>query len=116
MSPMISSPVGRKMLERLDGLHDVEGRHVASLHLLAVHVDLDGPDLAAEDDRRDRAGDRHDPAAHLVTADVVERLFVKALPVQCHQAGRRRGRRVERHDHRRQGPRRQVRNHRLRPR
>ena len=58
MSPNLASPLGRKTLEASSAFITSSGEKPAGLHLLAVEVGHDRPDLAAEDHRRHGARDR----------------------------------------------------------
>ena len=57
----------------VDGLHHIERREVACLQLHPIEIHHDRPDLAAVNQRRDRAGLRHDLGPDLVAADVEQR-------------------------------------------
>ena len=92
-------------LERVNHIHRGQP---ARLQSHAVDVGKDASQLAAVDRRRDHALDGLQAVAQLEVGDVVELLLVHARTRHAHQAERNRCCRVERHDHRRDGARRQV--------
>ena len=91
---------GQEDVAGVERVHDIDRGEVAGLHLLAVEVGHDRPDLAAVDDRRDRPGLAHDHVADLIAAYVVEHRLVvrRVVAVHGHHAhGGGRGRVIRQH-------------------
>src|SRR4029453_3087627 len=94
------------VLQRLD---HVQRGQVAGYQAVGIEVDEYGPVLAADDDRRDRAGHDAEGIAYVDAADVLDVGLVERRVTDREDAERQRAGRVERHYDRRQRVRRQIR-------
>ena len=90
------------------GVDHVQRREVPRFQLVAIDVRQDSSQHAAVDGRGHHALDTLEPVAQLEIRDVVEVLLVQGLAAHGDEAQGDRRRRVEGHDHRRDGARWQV--------